>query len=265
MILQSRLRDGLADGLALVGAAGWRRLEALSQTALIEMEYIGPEHDSGAIDDDGIAHVYIQGLLGRNLTDWDHIWGATDYRDIEEDIMGALDGGARALALHVNSPGGLVDGVEDVAELISTLDIPTLAWVDTQAASAAYWLASGADIIAGPRGASYGSIGAYIPYIDASRAWDSMGLRFAPVVSEGSDLKLAGAGPSMTDDQREHLQATVDGIMAEFRGHVEAYRSPGENVWRGGLYRGAQAVELGLADVVGSYADALDMLLDEIG
>jgi ClpP class serine protease len=265
MTLASKLRDGASGEACLVGDRGWKSLAKIAAIQPFEATPINPGYDSGSVDDDGIGHVYIQGLLGRNLTDWDRMWGATDYRDIEDDIASVLDAGAGGIVFHVDSPGGLAEGADETAELIGSLEIPTLAWVDMLAASAGYWLAAGADIVTGPRGASYGSIGAYIPFVDMSKAWEAMGLEFRPILSPGADLKLAGAGPSMSDEQREHLQESVDEIMAGFRAHVTAYRAPDELVWRAGLYRGERAEQLGLSDGPMSYEAALDLLMDEMG
>ena len=209
-------------------------------------------------DENGIATIDIYGVTGKRLGSLEKACGACDYNDLETEIGLALKSGARALLFTVDSDGGAAIGCAEVANLIASLPIPTAAFVDNVCASAAYYMASGADYIICTNSALIGSIGVILPWVDSSELFSLAGLKFDPITNEGADLKAAGHGPSLTDEQREHLQELVNDRAREFQEFVAANRpkSLDPEVWRAGAYIGSRAVSLGLADRTGTLQDA---------
>jgi len=149
-----------------------------------------------------------------------------------------------------------------VANLISDLQVPTAAFVDGVCASAAYYMASGADYIVCTNSALIGSIGVIAPWVDESMMYSLIGLKFDPITNEGADLKSTGHSPSLTPTQREYLQGQVNDLAREFKEFVAAHRpaSLSQEVWRAGAYHGSRAVALGLADRIGTLDDAHQIL-----
>ena len=209
-------------------------------------------------DVNGIAAIDIYGVTGKRLGSLEKACGACDYNDLETEIGLALKSGAKALLFTVDSGGGAAIGCTEVANLIANLPIPTAAFVDNVCASAAYYMASGADYIVCTSSALIGSIGVIVPWVDSSELFSLAGLKFEPITNEGADLKAAGHGPSLTDEQREHLQELVNDRAREFQEFVAANRpkSLDPEVWRAGAYIGSRAVSLGLADRIGTIQDA---------
>jgi ClpP class serine protease len=130
--------------------------------------------------------------------------------------------------------------------------------------SAAYFMASSSDLIVATPTAQVGSIGCIIPWVDESQAWAAAGIKSDPIVSQGSDLKSAFGGPSLTPEQRQHAQDRVDQMMAGFTSHDSAFRSLDYAKLNGGAYFGQSALDSNLVDQIGSYADAYNALAARI-
>jgi ClpP class serine protease len=218
---------------------------------------ISREEFSG-LDENGIATIDIYGVTGKRLSSVEKSCGACDYNDLEAEIGLALEAGAKAILFTVDSGGGAAIGCAEVANLIASLSIPTAAFVDNVCASAAYYMASGADYIICTNSALIGSIGVIAPWVDESMMYSLIGLKFEPITNEGADLKSTGHGPSLTPQQREYLQGQVNDLAREFKEFVAANRPAdlSQEVWRAGAYHGSRAVALGLADNIGTVHDA---------
>jgi signal peptide peptidase SppA len=211
-----------------------------------------------ALDENGIANIDIYGVTGKRLSSIEKACGACDYNDLEAEIGLALEAGAKAILFTIDSGGGAAIGCSEIANLIAGLSIPTAAFVDNVCASAAYYMASGADYIICTNSALIGSIGVIAPWVDASMMYSLVGLKFEAITNEGADLKATGHGPSLTPEQREYLQGQVNDLAREFKEFVAANRpaSLSQEVWRAGAYHGSRAVALGLADRIGTIQDA---------
>lgn len=222
-----------------------------------------PERRENYTDRDGIAHVHMDGVLGRRLSAIEKSCGACDYDDLAQAITDASS--ARGLLLHIDSPGGMVSGNREVADAFAAYDKPKVVHAEGLAASAAYLIAAAGDMIVASPSASIGSIGVIIPWVDSEGLWESAGIAYNPIIATGADLKGAGFGPTLSDEQREHMQDEVDQIAADFRAHVLAYRDVDDEVFRAGTYFGETAIDLGLIDAIGSAEDARQLLLAVLG
>jgi ClpP class serine protease len=131
-------------------------------------------------------------------------------------------------------------------------------------ASAAYYLAAGATAIVASASAEVGSIGVYIPWVDASVAIAAQGLRPDPIVNTGGDLKAIGFGGTLTAEQRAHLQARVDEDFAAFKAHIRDYRDVPDSAMRGQTVSGPAAHASNLIDLQGDESAARTLLLSLI-
>jgi ClpP class serine protease len=217
------------------------------------------------VDSNGIANIPIRGVLGQRLSSLEKICGGTDYLDIQKASREALDRGARGMLFQIDSSGGMVRGCSDLAHHIKGLPIPTMAYTDSRCNSAAYWLASACNQVMASQSSDVGSIGVILPWVDMTKVWEVGGLQYAPFVNAGADLKGAGAGPSLTDSQKEHLQEAVDHVGKNFQQFISDNRAGIKSVvFRAGTYFGDQAKEVGLIDDVGTYDDAYKALLTRV-
>ena len=186
------------------------------------------------------------------------------YEAIRGRVEGALAAGnVRAVVLEISSPGGLVAGCFETGRQLRAMcdaaDVPLLAYVDGQATSAAYALASCASRIVIPPTGIVGSIGCISELTDTSALDAAMGLRVS-VVASGS-RKLHGNPHVPTSDAAiATAQGIVNALAEEFFAHVAGAGRVSPDALRaldGGLYIGANAVRLGLADAVGGLGDAI--------
>lgn len=173
--------------------------------------------------------------------------GVTDVDTLAAAFTAAnADPAVARIVLHLDSPGGTVTGVPELAALIaSTKAKPVLAVSDTLIGSAAYWLASAADEIRITPTAQVGSVGAALAVREFVPAAGGTRLR----VFRSGEHKMMGADAPLTEAQAAYLQKQVDEIGAEFRGFVSAARPRvPASAMEGFVYRGREAVSLGFAD-----------------
>jgi ClpP class serine protease len=243
--------------------AGGADLKAYEDDAS-EIEQKGTWIDA-RMDSSGIATIPINGILGHRISGIEKMCGGTDYLDIQKATEQMLGKGARGIMYAFDSAGGMVGGCADLADYIKGLPVPTEAYSDSKCNSAAYWLGSACNHFTGGQSANIGSIGVILPWIDKSKVWEVEGLKYDSLTNAGADLKGAGAGPSLSDNERKYLQEQVDYMGAKFQEAVKSNRPKIKSVvYRAGTYIGEQAQEIGLIDKVGTYADAHDRFLTRV-
>jgi ClpP class serine protease len=213
-----------------------------------------------SIDSAGIATITVSGILGNNLARIDQLLGFTDFQVIQDEIGEALERSAKAILFEMDSPGGEVQGTAETAERIAAIEIPKASYSAGLDASAAYFLSSSMDRKFVSPSAFSGSIGTMLPWVDESKFWDALGVAWEPIIGTGETLKGAGAGPSLSDAQRDHFQGQVNAMSAAFRDHVSNYRELDFEALQAGAYFGKQAIDLNLADEIGTYDDAYQWL-----
>jgi signal peptide peptidase SppA len=129
--------------------------------------------------------------------------GATSLESFRSDLAEMLENDrVHSIVLSIDSPGGTSDGVAETGALINEgRNIkPIYAIADSQAGSAAYWLASQAtEVFASPSG-SVGSIGAYTVHEDRS----------VSDAQEGRKYTFISAGPYKTEGN-PHEPLTAEG------------------------------------------------------
>jgi signal peptide peptidase SppA len=224
----------------------------------------GPGSGVQRVNGQRLAMITVSGVLGQRLSWLDKFCGGCDYLDIADAVNQALTDGAEGILFTVDSPGGMVTGCCECASAIADLDVPTVGFSDSLMCSSAYWLAAGCDYLVATRSALVGSIGVIIPWVDETKLWDQLGVKYDPITSKGDTLKSTGGGPSLTDEQRIYLQEMVDQSAADFRGHVLSFRALDFAELRAGAYAGNKAVALNLIDQIGSQTDALNELAKRV-
>jgi len=213
-------------------------------------------------DSDKIAVIGIRGsLMNKAPKLYEELGLVTRYSTIEAETNAAVNEGATGIIYAIDSPGGTVAGVIETADAIGNAGVPTVAWCDGLACSAAYWLASQTDAIVSTPSAEVGNIGAILSWADCSKFWDSMGVEWKALVSEGADLKST-FHTEPDDSQIAFLQERINSAGEAFRNAVEEGRAKsGESldpeVWRAGWYSGDKAQSLGLVDAIGKIDVAL--------
>jgi signal peptide peptidase SppA len=207
----------------------------------------------------GIGTIPVVGVIGKNLSPIERMMGAVDVNDLSDAVDAfAANPEVEKVAFQISSPGGTVTGVEELANKIRGLGKPTLAYTDSEMASAAYWIGSAADRVVASPSATVGSIGVYIAIPDYSAAAEMAGIKM--VVLKSGKFKGAGIeGTSLNPDQIENLQASVDTIHGEFKDAVLMKRKMVKaEAMEGQTFSGKQAAAQGLVTgLADSFSEAL--------
>ncbi len=177
----------------------------------------------------------------------------------EADANVNIDG----IILQIDSPGGTVDGTEDLSRIIKSTKKPVVAYVDGMAASAAYWIGSSADeMIANGKTAVVGSIGTMIKMADMQPLLEKSGVKFHEVYASLSTDKNKDYRDAVKDGNYTGLiNNTLDPLNGMFHSAVRGNRkgkiSEQENVFSGKTYFASDAKKHGLIDKIGSMDDAM--------
>lgn len=173
----------------------------------------------------------------------------------------AGDPQTRAIVLDLESPGGEAVGAFEAAALVREVATakPVVAVVNGLAASAAYAIASGASrVVTIPTGLS-GSIGVVLVHLDYSAFLKNEGIK--PTLIFAGDHKIDGNPfEPLPKDVRSEMQAQVAAFYDQFVETVAVGRnmSPAAVIdTQARLFRGEDAVAVGLVDAVGTFESVL--------
>ncbi|MCC5957706.1 MAG: S49 family peptidase [Natronohydrobacter sp.] len=206
---------------------------------------------------DGIAVIEISGVLIHRGGWIGQSSGQTSYEGIAAQIEAAAsDPAVRGLALEIDSFGGEVAGVFDLADRIRAIrgTKPVWAFVAEHAFSAGYALASQADRILLPRTGALGSIGVVVLHADLSGQLDQDGVRVTLIHSDRHKVDGNPYEP-LPAAVRDDIQREIDVLRFLFAETVAPGRSgkishEAALATEAAVFRGADAVTAGLADQV---------------
>lgn len=187
--------------------------------------------------------------------------GLTGFREALREAMSDED--VASILLVVDSPGGLVDLVPETAAEIraASANKKIVAIANTEANSAAYWLASQAnELVVTPSG-MVGSIGVFLRHEEISRMAEMEGVKIT-TIRAGKYKAEANPFEPLTPEAEQHLQETVETIYGMFIADVAGGRDAKPAEVTGGFGEGRvilakQAVELGMADRVATIEEVI--------
>ena len=221
---------------------------------------------AGYVVRNGMGIVGIHGPLMHRLLASDYpSGGPTTYAEIRRAFDTALeDDTVQQIVLDIDSPGGEVNGVFDLAEHIyqSRGRKPISAVVDESAFSAAYLLASAAGRVVVPRTGGVGSVGVIATHVDQSAWNENAGLKVTHVFAGAQKADFSPHRP-LTDSALTRLQEMVDDTYRLFVDTVARNRGISAEAVRGteaGIYVGKKAVAVGFADEVAAVDKTLARL-----
>jgi signal peptide peptidase SppA len=172
-----------------------------------------------------------------------------------------------AIVLNVHSPGGSVDGVEELAAEIRAArgQKRIVAVANAMAASAAYYIAAAADELVVTPSGEVGSIGVLSAHEDLSEALKMEGVKIT-LIHAGKYKVESNPFEPLTDEAREQIQKEVDVYYNAFVGSVAKGRGVSvatvrKDFGQGRMVTAKEAVSLGMADRVGTLEDTIARLL----
>jgi capsid assembly protease len=189
---------------------------------------------------------------------------ATSVQKLTQQFRQALnDPNVKAIVFDVDSPGGTVEGVDELATEIRNArgQKKTIAVADHLMASAAYYLASAcSEVVVSPSSLT-GSVGVYCAHEDDSKYLEDLGVKIS-LVSFGENKTLGNSYEPLSDAARADMQDMVDQFGAMFekavaKGRKISQAKVHEAFGQGLCFTAQKAVKIGMADTVGTLDDVL--------
>ena len=189
-----------------------------------------------------------------------------------ENVVSSLrtafeDRGAQAIVLLIDSPGGspVQAGIinDEITRLKAVHNKKVYAVVEGTCASAAYYIAAAADSIYVDKASLVGSIGVLMDGFGFTGLMEKLGVE-RRLLTAGSNKGMLDPFSPQDEAQRAYIQSMLNEIHTQFIAVVKQGR--GERLketpdtFSGLIWSGQQAVNLGLADGLGS----LDYVAREI-
>lgn len=196
------------------------------------------------------ATIFVLGPLVR--TDADAAYGETSYEAIRSSLQIALDDpSVETIELFINSPGGDVSGLPELAGFIegAARQKKMYAWIDGLGASAAYWLASATGDIRTSPSAQVGSIGVLYVHDDMTGFLKSF-FGIERTWMQAGKYKTVGAPKKLSEEEKAAIQAQLDAVYDKFTTFVASRMGldlSEKGAWADGrLFTGEKARDLGL-------------------
>ena len=209
-----------------------------------------------------VGIIPIDGVIGKNLDDMDKLMGSCDVNDISRDLdTFVADKSVTKILFDINSGGGTVNGIPELADAIFYCPKDTTAFTDSKACSAAYWLGSQCRSFVATPSATTASVGVFMAVPDVTKHLEQKGIKMEVFAS--GKYKGAGAiGTSLTDDHREMFNSDVREIKDRFADTVLRVRKQANaSLFEGQSINAKKAAANGLiTGIVNSRRDVLSRL-----
>ena len=156
------------------------------------------------------------------------------------DFLTAMnDPAVGAVLISIDSPGGSVYGVQEVSEMMRTLreQKPVVAFANSLAASAAYWIGCSASSFYCTPGGEVGSIGVWQAHMDISGMLDNAGIQ-TTVISAGKYKTEGNPYQPLDQAAQAFMQSRVDDYYTAFVDAVAAARGVTSDTVRNGMGQG---------------------------
>lgn len=212
-----------------------------------------------------VAVVPLVGVIAKRMNMFNDISGGTSIEKFRASFEEALNNPeADAIVLDIDSPGGTVDGVKEMADFIfqSRSKKPIVAYANSEMASAAYWIGAAADKVTAYHPARLGSIGVMMPHQDKSVQYERDGVKKTYLYA-GKYKVMGSDNEPLSDEAREYIQTSfidklytmfVDSI-AQFRGVSSKYAL--ENMADGKVFLAQEALNVKLIDKIMNLEDTI--------
>lgn len=257
--LQAGLVDELVDHESLLGKlCTLAQVEDSRKLKLIPYADYVTKRVTGLPGRSNVAVIYADG----------EIVDGKEYNNVAGDRFVQIidkirkDKSVKAVVLRVNSPGGSVSASEKIRAALDLLqkEKPLVASFGDYAASGGYWISSGCQKIYADATSITGSIGVFSMIPEFSDVTKKMGVAVETVGSNKHSDMFSLMRPFNGEELR-FMQASVEDIYERFVNLVASSRGldPArvDEIAQGRVWTGADALEIGLVDEIGTLEDAI--------
>lgn len=251
-----------------VAPAGSTGLDPSNPFAMLRILTTSPDHSPTA---DTIAVLHIVGTIvdgdstSGGLMGGESVGSRTIRNALEEILDEDL---IKGVVVRIDSPGGSAIASEVMWQGLRRVAAEKPVWVSvgSMAASGGYYTAVGGDKIYVNPSSIVGSIGVVGGKFTMGGLYDKLHVNIVSR-SRGPRASLFSSVEPWTDSERAFVRAKMAETYDLFTSRVSAGR-PGMDLSKtaaGRLFTGTRAIELGMADQIGSLDDAIEDLADELG
>lgn len=258
---------------AAVDATAWAILPQKAEELLALFEQLGPDFVSQGTDFDeysaepitianGIATIPFEGTVMRKANLLSKYSGgvSADLTSAALRDLAANDQ-VKSILMIANSPGGAVDGVENLGRVVAEVakQKPVYVFANSTLASAAYWALSGATKIYAAPDAIVGSIGVMHSRVDRSEQMEKEGVKMH-ITRSGRYKAIGQPSETYSEDERDQTQRIVDHYYSLFVNHVAQHRNMEPEALvalQGDIFSAQEAVDHNLIDDVKTLEDVM--------
>lgn len=232
----------------------------LGLVALVRFGIGSGEQEKMVLSKNGILKLDMEGVIynGKKF-----LKNLKKYRE-EKNVKGIL--------IVIDSPGGSVGPSQEMyTEILKTRDtfkLPVVCVSNGLVASGAYYAAAACDQLVVAPGSLIGSIGVIMSFANLEKLYDWAKITRYSITS--GKFKDSGAEyRAMRDDEKQLFQELIDDVYMQFKTAVAKSRKIKDEMMEkyadGRVFSGATAVEIGFADKIGTYEDAVEIVAELAG
>ncbi|NEV63514.1 S49 family peptidase [Thiorhodococcus minor] len=236
----------------------FKLLVLLYLIGLLVLANMGSLKGMVSTDEDHTALIDIKGVIApESAASADRVIGALRKAFESDKVKGVI--------LRINSPGGSpvqagyindeIKRLKEKYEKDHDKDMPVYAVAVDLCASGGYYIAVGADEIYVDKGSLVGSIGVRIDSFGFQQAMQEFGVE-RRLLTAGDNKGILDPFSPLPASQRDFIQGVLETLHQQFIAEVKAGRGDklkgGDALFSGLFWSGQEAVELGLADGLGS-------------
>jgi len=239
------------------------------------INYITEEEDWYNEGSCNVSNIKLQGYLTTYISNegqneyGDLLWDETASEDIVNAIESAESNDSiKAIIIEIDSCGGAPVAAEEVANALKRAKKPTVALIREFGNSAAYYAATGADIIFASQDSVVGSIGVTISYLDNAKKNEEDGLTYNQL-SAGKFKDTGDYDKPLTPEEKELIMRDINILHENFIKAVADNRNLDIEKVRqladGSSMLSQMALENGLIDKIGGRYEVEEYLREKIG
>jgi protease IV len=239
----------------------------LNAVKLSEYNKVPKNKNYKGLAKDKIAVIYASGGIVDGEGDENNIGGEKYAQAVRE---ARRDSSIKAIVLRINSGGGSAMASEDIlVELLKTKDIkPIIVSMGDVAASGGYYIACAADTILAGKNTITGSIGVIGAFFNAEGFFKKLGITFDVAKSHQYSDFLSQVKP-LSIKEKDFLENYIHITYDQFITHVADGRDMTKErvneIGRGHVYGGVDAVDIDLVDGYGGLNDAIKIAHEMAG
>lgn len=261
MITETKKRA--IEAVALRHAAGIR-LSTEQITALVDAV---ARPAAVAQQNGAIAVMSVMGVIAQRMNLMSAFSGGTSTEQMGREFDALVaDPQISAIVLNIDSPGGSVFGVPELADKIFKArgSKPIVAVSNSEMASAAYYLGSQADQVVATPSSLTGSIGVIASHVDESELLANEGVKVT-YISAGKYKAEGNPAEPLNDEARGALQHIVDQYYGQFVAAVARGRGVSATDVRNGFGQGRvltarDALRAGMVDRIATLDEVISDL-----